>query len=52
VLTPPVIGLDTVMHLSDGGWTVKLTDADVPLLSVPVTVTVSATVTCPVWNWN
>ena len=37
--TPPVIGLNTVSDWSDGGFTVKLTEAELPLLSVPVSVT-------------
>ena len=47
--TPPVIGLETVSPLIDGGCSVKLTDAEVAL-SVPVSVTGVAAVTCPVWN--
>ena len=49
--TPPVIGLNTVSDLSEGGWTVRLTDAEVAL-SVPVSVTGVAAATCPTWNWN
>lgn len=53
VTAPPVIGLNTESDLSDGGCTVKLTDAD-DEPSVAVSVTGVAAVTCPAWkrNWS
>ena len=51
VATPPVIGLNTLMDLSAGGCTVKLTDADAEL-SVAVSVTGVAKLTDPTWNRN
>jgi len=46
VVDPPVTGLNTEMVFSDGGCTVWLTDAEVPLtLSVKVTGVGAAT--CP-----
>src|SRR5207302_1123153 len=45
--TPPVMGLETVRDWSDGGFTVKLTEAELPLLRVPVSVIGVDAVTCP-----
>src|SRR5439155_13365302 len=46
--TPPVIGLKTLTDWSEGGFTVKVTDFELPLLSVPVRVTgVFAALTWP-----
>src|SRR5215211_7558832 len=51
VCTPPVIGLYTLMYLSLGGCTVKLTDADVEL-SDALSVTCVGVDTEPTWNRN
>jgi hypothetical protein len=51
VAAPPVMGLNTLMDLSAGGCTVKLTDADVELY-VAVSVTGVGALTAPTWNRN
>src|ERR1044071_4838500 len=51
VTAPPVIGLNTLMDLSAGGCTLKLTDADVAL-SVAVSVTGVGELTDATWKRN
>ena len=51
VTAPPEMGLNTLMDLSAGGCTVKLTDADVAF-NVAASVTAVGALTAPTWNRN
>jgi hypothetical protein len=48
---PPEMGLNTLIDLSAGGCTLKLTDADAEL-SVAVSITAVGELTDPTWNRN
>lgn len=51
VVTPPVMGVNTLILCSAGGRTVNEVDADDPL-SVAVSVTTVAAATPPTWKRN